>query len=332
MNIIKEVRMVNFRSHERFDFEFNKKTTMIAGENGCGKTSVLEAIYEGCQGKSFKAVDKEIIRRGADFYRVEIVYNSGEKTVVVYEDAKGKKRFLTADKESARLPKKNKYPLILFEPDDLNLISSSPTSKRKYFDTVISQLYESYSSSLSKFNKILKQRNELLKEEYLREDAMFSWNVMLSKYGTSIMRARKSLIEAFNAKINEVYHGIAENEDKVSIEFVSEVVDENQYLQELTKNFNRDHTLGHTGFGAHKDDYKFVFNGGDASGTASRGEIRSIVIALKFIEAEMVEKELNKKPLVLLDDVFSELDERRQKALAQKFKDNQVIITSVEGI
>ena len=332
MNIIKSVSMTNFRSHERFDFEFHKKTTMIAGENGCGKTSVLEAIYEGCQGKSWKAVDKEIIRREAPFYRVEIVYNSGEKTVVVYEGGSGKKKFLTADKESARLPKKNKYPIILFEPDDLNLVGASPTSKRKYFDIVLSQLSEGYSSALSKYNKVLKQRNELLKEEYLREDAMFSWNVMLSKYGTSVSRARKGLVEAINGKINEVYRGIAENEDAVALEYETEVVDEGQYLAELTKDFARDHVLGHTSYGVHKDDYKFVFNGSDADGTASRGEIRSIVIALKFLEAELVEAELHKKPLVLLDDVFSELDEKRQKALAQKFKDNQVIITSVEGI
>ena len=155
---------------------------------------------------------------------------------------------------------------------------------------------------------------------------------MLSKYGTAVSRARKRLSEAFDAKINEVYHGIAENEDKIDIKYKTEVANEGQYLEELTRGFARDHALGHTSFGAHKDDYSFVFNGSDADGTASRGEIRSIVIALKFIEAEMVETELYKKPLVLLDDVFSELDEKRQKALAQKFKDNQVIITSVEGV
>lgn len=332
MNVIKNIRLRNFRSHEVFDFEFNKKTTIIAGENGCGKTSVLEAIYEGCQGKSFKAVDKEIIKRGEDFYRVEIVYNSGEKVVIIYDGKKEKKKFLTADKESARLPKKNKYPIILFTPEDLNLIGSSPTSKRKYFDTVLAQLIDTYSSTLGKFNKILKQRNELLKEEYLREDALFSWNVMLAKYGTSVSRARVRLVEAFNVKINEVYAGIAENDDKVGIEFLSEVVDEGQYLEALTKNYNKDHLLGHTTFGAHKDDFRFVFNGGDADGTASRGENRSIMIAMKFIEAEMIEEKLNKKPLVLLDDVFSELDDKRQKALTTNFKDNQVIITSVNGV
>ena len=330
--VISKIKLENFRSHEEFSLEFHELTTMIVGKNGCGKTSVLEAVYEGAQGKSFRAVDKEIVQRGKDYYRVEIFYKNGEKTTVFYDFLKNKKEFLTTDKKSARLPRKNKYPIILFEPNDLNLVGSSPSHKREFFDRTISQLTEIYSSSLSKFNKALRQRNEALKQEICRPDDIFSWNVMLAKYGSEISRARGEMAENFNRKITEVYREIAENEDRVGIEFLTEVTGENEYLLELEKNFQKDRVLGHTTFGTQKDDYKFLFNGTSADGTASRGEIRSIVIALKFIEAEMLVEKLGKSPIILLDDVFSELDEKRQKSLAKKFKNNQVLITSVRGV
>ena len=331
-NVIKKIELVNFRSHAEFSLEFHKQTTMIAGENGCGKTSILEAIFEGCQGKSFKAVDKEIVKNGTEYYRVGLFYVSGEKTIVRYDAKRNKKEFEVVDKVAGRLPKKNKYPIVIFEPNDLNLVGASPAHKRGYFDRLIAQMSETYSSSLSKFNKALKQRNELLKEEYLRADALFSWNVMLSKYGSYITKMRREMVRRLNEKITETYRAIAENEDEVEIQVKTEVTDESEYLANLEKCFEKDKILGHTTFGTEKDDFAFMFNGKEADGVASRGEIRSMVIAMKFLEAEMLYSALNKKPVILLDDVFSELDDKRQRALAQNFKKNQVIITSVKGV
>ena len=306
---------------------------MISGENGGGKTSILEAIYECLRGKSFRAVDREILRRGTEFYRVELEYVNGEKVVVVYE-RDGKKSFLVGDKKTARLPKKYRYPVVLFEPDDLNLVSSSPSHKREYFDRSFGQLSDSYSVSLSKYNKALKQRNELLKSEYVSADAVFSWNVMLSRLGVEIWKYREEQVEKINERLTEVYRSIAENEDEVEIVLRrdAEVMSESGYLKELEKGFERDRVLGYTSFGVHRDNYEFRFNGTEASGSASRGEVRSIVVALKFIEADVILAATGKAPVVLLDDVFSELDETRQKALVYNFKKNQVIITSVNAV
>lgn len=331
--IIRSIKLNKFRSHKEYFLKFNKKTTMIVGENGCGKTSVLEAIYETLQGKSFKATDKEILKRGETFYRVELDYVDGEKIIVVYDGEKNKKTFLIQDKKFGRMPKKNKYPVVIFEPDDLNLIGASPNHKRTYFDRFFSQLSESYNNSLLKYNKALKQRNELLKREFLRPEEVFSWNVILAKYGTEISLFRKRNADEINEKLTEVYRGIAENEDE--IQFVHRAhteMGESEYLKQMEENFERDRILGHTSFGAHRDDFGFLFNEKEADGTASRGEIRSIILALKFIEAEMLTKEKRKSPVILLDDVFSELDEKRQKCLVRNFKDNQVIITSVDEI
>ena len=318
--IIKRINLSNFRCHEKYTLDFEEQTTQILGENGWGKTSVLEAVYLALRGKSFRAVDREILRRGAEFYRVELQFLDGEKTVVVYTNAK--KQFLVGDKKWARLPKKNRYPVVLFEPVDLGLITSSPTRRRDYFDRVLSQLSDGYSSALSRYNKALKQRNELLKQEFLTQDNLFSWNILLARYGVAIRKARGELVANLNDRITGVYRGIAENRDEVllSYESYTDEAEESEYLRLLSLDFERDRLTGHTNFGVHKDDYTFLFNGVPPDGTASRGETRSIVLAMKFIEAEILFETLNRKPLVLLDDVFSELDETRQKALVKNFK------------
>jgi len=325
----------NFRCHEGYFLECLSETAMISGENGSGKTSILEAIFEVLQGKSFRAVDREMIRRGAEFYRIEAEYVNGERVVVVYMAKREKKEFLVGGKKTARLPKKYKYPVVLFEPSDLNLVSASPGRRREYFDRFLGQMSEKYNDSLSKYNKALKQRNELLKTEITDFSMAFSWNVMLARLGVEIEGFRREMVERVNRRLTEVYRSIAENEDEVFIRLAGDFsgeINESGYLRELEARFLRDKVLGHTSFGVHRDDYEFLFNGRGADGSASRGEIRSTIIALKFIEARELYEKLRKQPVVLLDDVFSELDEARQRALVKNFKENQVFITSVGAV
>ena len=142
------------------------------------------------------------------------------------------------------------------------------------------------------------------------------------------------MIDEINAYLTPTYHSIAQNSDQITINYQSEALlkSEQTYLKILEQNFTKDTYLGHTSFGIHRDDYIFQFNGKPADGSASRGETRSIILALKFIEAKLIETKLNQKPLILLDDVFSELDDTRRQCLVDNFKDNQVIITSVEQL
>lgn len=325
--IVRSVKLANFRSHESFALECNSQTTTIIGENGCGKTSILEAIYEVLRGKSFRATDKEVLRRGAEFYRVELGYDDGRKVIVMFDGEK--KEFLVEDKKTRRLPKKAQYPIVLFEPDDLHLVGASPTTRRGYFDRVFGQLSDSYGVSLARYNKVLKQRNDLLKEEGVDVGDLFSWNILLVKHGMELLEARRRMVDKMNEKFTEVYRSIAENEDEVELKYSSEVGSESGFLLGLERNFERDSLLGHTSYGVHHDNYEFVFNSAKANGSASRGEVRSSILALKFIEAELILETLNKRPLVLLDDVFSELDDVRQKCLVKNFRDNQIILTSV---
>lgn len=218
--IIQSVKLVNFRSHDEFLLQCNKETSLLVGENGSGKTSVLEAIYEALRGKSFRATDEEILKRGAEFYRIELDFTDGTKTIVLYDGQR--KQFLVEDKKKTRLPKKNRYPIVLFLPEDLHLVATSPTKRRNYFDRVISEFNESYSNSLLKYEKALRQRNELLKKYKIDEDDnkvidrdFFSWNILLAKYGLEIRNYRKQYLDKLNAEFNQVYHSIVENGDQV---------------------------------------------------------------------------------------------------------------------
>ncbi|MBR3176090.1 DNA replication and repair protein RecF [Candidatus Saccharibacteria bacterium] len=330
--IIKSIKLINFRNHTEYYLECLDNTSLILGANGCGKTSVLEAIYILTRGKSFRATDPDIVKKGSTFYRIELEYQNGEKNIVTYDGHS--KTFFISDKKSKRLPKKNKHPVILFLPSDLNLISHSPSRRRDYFDFIFSEFDEKYNSCLLKYEKAIKQRNELLKKEQTTSDDVFSWNVILAKYGVDLYNFRKKFIQEINSKLTPTYHSIAENNDQINLLYKTDVTDMNDsdYLKRLDQDFRKDLYLGHTTFGVHKDDYIFEFNSKPANGSASRGETRSIVLALKFIEADLIYQKQHQKPIILLDDVFSELDDSRRKCLVKNFKDNQVIITSVEDI
>lgn len=330
--IIKSITLTNFRNHSHFKMECTNEVSLILGPNGWGKTSILEAIYILTRGKSFRATDRDIIKRNTDFYRINLEYYNGEIITATYDSRI--KTFTITDQKTKRLPAKHKYPIILFTPSDLNLISHSPGRRRDYFDQIFSQLDEKYSSNLSKYNKTVKQRNELLKQDQVTKEALFTWNILLAKYGSILSNKRKYYTAEINKRLTPTYRSIAENQDEITLTYSTDITTptESAYLKALEQTTERDIYMGHTGFGIHRDDYLFELNHQSADTSASRGETRSIILALKFIEANLITETLGKKPIILLDDVFSELDETRRRCLVDNFKDNQVIITSVESV
>lgn len=327
MNIINKLEITNFRCHDKFILNIKNPTTLIIGENGSGKTSLIEALHISLQGKSFKSSDDNILKTGKSYYKINTCFYNNQQRQIIYKKDQ-KKEFKINDKKYLRLSKNTKYPVVLFEPDDLNLIHNSPGSRRNYIDKLISQFDESYNQAIKKYQKALKQRNSIFKNQIPTLEKLFPWNIILAKYGCEIILKRNHYINEINNKINDIYYSIASIKDNVILKYSHAIINESDYLNKLVNSFNKDQLLYSTSFGPHRDDVIFNFNNKTAVDTASRGEIRTIILSLKFIEAELIRDNLNQNPVILLDDIFSELDESRQSKLITNFKDHQVIITS----
>lgn len=321
----------NVRTHTKYSLKIAPDVTLITGDNGSGKTSLLEAIYVALQGSSFKGSDTDIIRFKAPWYRVDVSLDDSIRTVKFDPSrASGKKQFVIDDKTNYRLTHTNKYPVVLFEPDELRLIGGSPARRRQFIDRFISQLDPEYALSLRRYERALKQRNIVLKNRLAR-DSLFVWDVALSKYGAYIIERRITLVGRLQPLLEAIYKDIAHSGDRVAIAYSAlyKTNIEQQLLSELHQSVERDMLLGATSVGPHRHDIVFTLNDHPAASAASRGEVRTIVLALKFLEVDIIKETTEKDPIILLDDVFSELDEPRQKALMERFSSYQTIITSV---
>ncbi|MEP6710123.1 MAG: AAA family ATPase, partial [Candidatus Saccharibacteria bacterium] len=210
MVYVTSISIANIRSHDVYSADLSPKTTIITGKNGSGKTSLIEALYIALQGSSFRGTDKDIVKKDTEWYRIEIVFSDGSKRTVKYDSLKqfGKKQFLISDKVNYRLLSKDKYPIVLFEPDDLRLLSGSPTRRRHFIDTLISQVDPQYYQSVRKYERALKQRNNLLKKPHTSNDDLFVWNIALSEYGSYIISERTAFIEKLNERISDIYNSI----------------------------------------------------------------------------------------------------------------------------
>lgn len=336
MVAIKKLSVQNIRSHKSFATDFSSYVTVITGKNGTGKTSLIEAVYIALQGSSFKGSDGDLLRTNSDWWRIDITLDDDTKRSITYnpEKSQGKKQFTVDSKITYRLPPKNKYPIVLFEPEDLRLLHGSPVRRRQFIDTFISQLNPHYSAVVRKYERALKQRNNLLKKQHTHTDELFVWDVALSEYGAYIVEQRIIFIEQINSKLNDAYNTIAGIKDSVSVHYSHTFIGDikQKIVNELHNNLERDILVGNTSVGPHRHDVVFMFNNSPALSSASRGEVRTIVLALKFLEVEIIEEITNTPPIILLDDVFSELDTTRQKALSDTIRTHQIIITSTDAL
>lgn len=332
MVVIKKLFVQNIRSHKEYSIDLSPTISVITGMNGSGKTSLIEALYIALQGNSFKGSDNDILRHQSPWWRIELDFDNLSKRAITFnpELTTGKKKIFIDDKTMYRIPVKYKYPVVLFEPDDLRLLHGSPTRRRQFIDRFISQLDPIYSSILHKYDRALKQRNNLLKRQYSSKDELFIWDIALSEYGAKIIEKRIAFIEQINSNLNEAYNNIAKSKDIVSIHYSHTYIGDikQKLLNDLHNSAKKDVTVGFTGVGPHRHDVIFKYNDSPALDVASRGEVRSIVLALKFLEVDIIEQITSQKPIILLDDVFSELDDERQKSLLTT--GHQVIITSTK--
>lgn len=331
MTAVARIRVQNVRSHEDFTLSFSDSVTVITGANGSGKTSLLESIYMSLQGTSFKGTDGEVLSLSKPWWRIEVILDQMPR-ITTFDSTKtiGRKQFIIDGRKSVRLPQKYKHPVVLFEPDDLRLLHGSPTRRRQFIDRFISQLNPLYGPALRKYERALKQRNALLKHPQLVDDQLFAWNVALAEHGAYIIEQRIAFIEHINRTLADVYREIAGTLDDVSVHYSHTFVGDikQKLLNELHAHVQKDRYTGNTSVGPHRHDVIFELNHSPALSMASRGEARTIVLALKFLEVDIIHELSGKQPIILFDDVFSELDAQRQTLLTTRFTDYQIIITS----
>ncbi|MGH7142152.1 MAG: DNA replication/repair protein RecF [Candidatus Saccharimonadales bacterium] len=332
--MVQSIQLQHFRSYKNDSFEFGPSVNIIVGPNAIGKTNLLEAILVIARGSSYRVRDAELIEFDQPWARVDASVDGYQRTIKLVNGPKLEKTYELAGRAYKRLNFDDSLPVVMFEPNHLILLTGSPEGRREYLDTLLVQTTVSYNTSLRSFQRTLAQRNRLLKDARVNSEQLFPWNVRLSKLGGIVARGRVQLVDSINQKIGQLYKDLAHSKIKVSIEYncsFNPEEYESHMLQQLEKRVHEDITLGFTSFGPHREDFSVIFDGHRAEKTASRGETRTFVVALKLIELELLKEMRNKTPFLLLDDVFSDLDGARRRALTLRLQPYQTFITTTDA-
>lgn len=330
---VSRLHLHQFRSHEDAIFDFDPHVTAIIGPNGSGKTNILEAIYTLCMGKSFRDGDDDLITYEQDWYRIEGNIDDTQRELRYQPSNKGK-QLIVDGTSKGRFTYKQQLPVVLFEPDDLLMIHGSPSARRKYIDELLQKLSLPYRQLLSRYERVLTQRNNLLKQRHTMSelrDNLFVWDVSLAEIGSKIIAMRLDIIEQINTRASEIYSEVAGKQQALTLTYIypHQQRTESQIVAALTHHLDDDLRRGFTSVGPHRHDIEFELQSQSAKHTASRGEVRTILLSLKQIEISLLTQAQGNTPILLLDDVFSELDNDRKRRVSE-IPGVQTIITTTE--
>ena len=349
---IKRLKVENFRNLEKLDIEFSDGVNIIYGNNAQGKTNIIEAIYIFSFGKSFRANrDIELLKFDKEYFlsNIEIMKKDRELEMDFGFDKISNKKII---KVNGVIQKKisdiiGKLNVVVFKPEDIKIVTDAPSVRRKYIDYLISSISKGYLENITKYKKVLEERNNLLKEikaklkgnrvlEKNDEDFLDVYDKLLSKLNCEIYNERKRVIEKLNDYIYGIHLKLTENyinNEKLHIKYVSNVEEDIQKMyNDLIKSRLNDINKGYTSFGIHRDDYIISINSLDVSIYGSQGQKKSSIISLKLSELKVIEEVIGEKPVLLLDDYMSELDERRRLKFLDIIEDIQIIITTTHKI
>lgn len=342
---VKELSFDNFRNLQNNTIEPSEKVNVIYGENANGKTNLLEAIWLFCGGHSFRgSKENELIRFDKEYFRLNMKFFSHEREqeAQIFFDKNKKRITINGVEKNSSSYLTEVFSAVVFSPEHLSLIKRGPNVRRRFLDAAICQHRIRYASLLSKYQQIINQRNALLKDIYHHKElkeTLSIWDDSLIVVGAQILKERYDYLAQMREYAKIYHNGISHEQEELYIEYISTCKSkEDQSIEELRDQLSRmfkesrneDYHTGYTSVGPHRDDLEIKINGISARRFGSQGQQRSAVLSLKLSEAELLYRKNEERPVILLDDVLSELDNKRQDFLLNRVEDYQVFVSCCE--
>ena len=328
---INKIKVNNFRNYDNEEIELNKNINIFYGENAQGKTNIIEAIFLSSMGKSFRAKkDKEMIKLSENRAMIEILFNKKDRDGKIKIELQNKKNvYLNGIKLKKLSELLGNINIVIFTPDDINILKGGPQNRRRFLDIMISQLKPNYMYNLNLYLKTLEQRNNYLRQikEYNKDENLLEiWDEKLAEYAFNIYNYRNEFIN----KIKNIHSEITNNKEKIEIEYLTECESKEKYLKLLKDRRKLDIIKGYTTKGIHRDDFIIYINKKELNIYGSQGQHRTAILSLKLSELNIIYEETGEYPILLLDDFMSELDEKRREHFLKNIKNTQIIITCTE--
>lgn len=328
MFFLKKIALTQFKNYTNKSFGFTDRVVSICGNNGIGKTNLLDAIHYLCFTKSyFSSTDLNNVQHGSSGFRIDgllEINDKAENAVCILRET-GKKEFSINGEAYTKFSKHvGRYPCVVIAPDDAVLITGGSEERRHFMDALLSQINPEYLQQLIIYNKVLQQRNSLLKSDEPIDTALLHvLNEQLTEPGTYIFKIRRDFLVSFLPKVKRLYNEIAQNNEPLQMMYESKLLN-NSFEELLHYSYQKDVLLQRTTMGIHKDDIELKLNQMPFKSIASQGQRKSLLFAIKLMEFEVIEEEKKYAPILLLDDVFEKLDEERiSKLLDRVCKQNQ---------
>lgn len=335
-NTLTTLRLQQFRSYADFAVELSPSVNIVVGPNASGKTNLLESLLIICGTNSYRASFGDVIGRDYEWARLDAGTPRGTRVVKLSKKNELTDRVYEINNTSKkRLSFNDCMPVVLFQPEHMRLLTGSPDLRRDFFDDILNETEPGFTALKNHYKRAVAQRNRLLKQERQTIDGqIFAWNVRVSELAGKIVLARLKLLKELNERLASIYSEIAGEQTDVFLEYQTDIPTENYetaLLHKLEHNIEKDVLRGFTAYGPHREDILVFIREQPAGITASRGETRTLVLSLKLLEMRILEHVRSQKPLILLDDVFSELDGSRRKALTRYLQNYQTVITTTDA-
>ncbi len=334
---IKNIKLLNFRNYEEQEISLNPNINVFYGDNAQGKTNIIESIFLCSIGKSFRTTkEKELIQFNKEISSVFLEYQKSDREGSIKVELNEKKTILVNGIKIKKLSELlGNLNIVIFTPDDIQILKEGPSRRRRFLDIMISQLRPNYLHYLNLYNKTLEQRNNYLKQIKLEnkpQEMLEIWDEKLAEYGEKIYLYRYEFMEKIKNKIKIIHSEITEEKEILKIEYESNCSNKENYLKLLKERRNLDIIKGFTTKGIHRDDFMIYINNELVNVYGSQGQNRTAILSLKIAEMQVIYDEIGEYPILLLDDFMSELDEKRRKNFLEYIENTQVIITCTDKI